>query len=233
MNIFGRPSTGLAHPSRSGLPGRTDGADPGTPWHFELGQLPATPWKNGAGVTREIAVWPVGAGLDDFDWRLSVAEVAAGGRFSCFPGVDRQIVLVNGPGMRLRAADGSFDVRLNVPGVPFLFAGETEVEASQIDHPSRDFNVMTRRNRCHAHLVAANDTFTVARSEHTVLLLPVSGIWTGETEPLVLRVGEGMLLPRGNGQMYRPKPETPAASRGTAMRPAARCIYVTIETVWT
>jgi environmental stress-induced protein Ves len=35
--------------------------------------VPATPWKNGGGVTREIAVHPQGAGFDDFVWRLSMA----------------------------------------------------------------------------------------------------------------------------------------------------------------
>ena len=33
------------------------------------------PWKNGAGVTTEIAVFPESAGLDDFEWRLSMATV--------------------------------------------------------------------------------------------------------------------------------------------------------------
>ena len=50
-------------------------------------RVPAA-WKNGGGVTREVASWPEQAGLDGFDWRISLAEVAAGGPFSVFPGVD-------------------------------------------------------------------------------------------------------------------------------------------------
>ena len=38
----------------------------------------AQPWKNGGGVTREIAVEPPGAGFDSFGWRVSTAVVAFG-----------------------------------------------------------------------------------------------------------------------------------------------------------
>ena len=48
------------------------------------------PWRNGGGVTRELASSP--EGVDDFDWRVSIAEVTASGDFSRFPGVDRTIV---------------------------------------------------------------------------------------------------------------------------------------------
>jgi environmental stress-induced protein Ves len=45
-------------------------------------------WKNGGGETAEIAVSPDSAGLDDFDWRISMATgQASGGPFSMpFPG---------------------------------------------------------------------------------------------------------------------------------------------------
>ena len=35
----------------------------------------ARPWKNGGGTTREVAVSPEGAGLDDFAWRISLAAL--------------------------------------------------------------------------------------------------------------------------------------------------------------
>ena len=44
---------------------------------LDLAATPPTPWKNGLGQTRELACWPPGAGLDDFEWRVSVATVAA------------------------------------------------------------------------------------------------------------------------------------------------------------
>ena len=36
-------------------------------------------WKNGGGVTREIAALPRGAGLNHFEWRVSTAEVRSAG----------------------------------------------------------------------------------------------------------------------------------------------------------
>ena len=40
--------------------------------------LIASPWKNGGGVTREIAAYPHGAGFDTFIWRVSLADVTRG-----------------------------------------------------------------------------------------------------------------------------------------------------------
>ncbi|MDF3836776.1 HutD family protein, partial [Cupriavidus basilensis] len=100
---------------------------------FSLGALAPQPWKNGGGVTREIAAWPEGAGMGDFQWRVSVADIAADGPFSAFPGIDRQIVLLEGAGVRLQADDGSFDHRLDTVGAPFAFAGERGVQATLLD----------------------------------------------------------------------------------------------------
>ena len=49
------------------------------------------PWKNGGGTTTEVAVSPEGAGLDHFDWRISMARVEQDGPFSTFPGIDRTL----------------------------------------------------------------------------------------------------------------------------------------------
>ena len=54
------------------------------------------PWKNGGGVTREVAVSPAGSSLDDFDWRVSVADIRAAGPFSRFPGIERQMAVLSG-----------------------------------------------------------------------------------------------------------------------------------------
>ncbi|WP_345777557.1 HutD family protein [Dyella sp. LX-1] len=106
--------------------------------------IAVTPWKNGMGRTRELAVHPAGAALGDFDWRVSVAEVDSAAPFSAFPGVDRQIALLEGAGFVMRFADGSAH-RLDEPCVPFAFAGEASVDVTLIDGATRDFNLMLRR----------------------------------------------------------------------------------------
>ena len=56
------------------------------------------PWKNGGGVTIEIAVSPSGSSLDTFDWRVSMATVIEPGPFSSFPGIDRTLCVLTGNG---------------------------------------------------------------------------------------------------------------------------------------
>ncbi len=78
------------------------------------------PWKNGGGSTTEIAVAPDGAGIDAFDWRISMAVVAADGPFSEFPGVDRTLSILDGAGLVLRGI-GAGPVRLDRTTAPFAF----------------------------------------------------------------------------------------------------------------
>jgi environmental stress-induced protein Ves len=128
--------------------------------------LVASPWKNGGGVTREIAAHPSGAALDAFAWRVSVADVGEAGLFSRFPGIDRTLVLLSGAGMTL-AEDGGAQHVLDMPLARADFAGEAAVSATLHDGPTRDFNLMARRSavrgavsvwRAGAHRVARADT---------------------------------------------------------------------------
>ena len=120
------------------------------------------PWKNGGGVTEEIATHPEGAGLDRFDWRVSIAEVARDGPFSRFPGIDRTIALIEGAGMRL--SGGRHDVVLRTPFEPYAFDGEDPVDCALVSGPVRDFNAMVRRDRACGAVTAvrANATLDAA-----------------------------------------------------------------------
>lgn len=60
----------------------------------------AMPWRNGRGVTLEIAREPaVGA---EFAWRLSLADIDRDGDFSAYPGYRRALVLIAGDRLQLR-----------------------------------------------------------------------------------------------------------------------------------
>src|SRR5262245_21856206 len=89
-----------------------------------IDQVPAEPWKNGAGLTRELAVAPRGATVVDFDWRISVARIDRDAPFSAFDGIDRCITLLRGKGMRLRSSDDAIDATLARIAEPFRFAGD-------------------------------------------------------------------------------------------------------------
>jgi environmental stress-induced protein Ves len=108
--------------------------------------LAASRWKNGGGLTREIAAYPAGSDLDTFIWRVSVAEVEQPGPFSRFPGIDRTLVLLAGNGMLLDEP-GGITHSLMKPLDAAHFNGEATIEASLVDGPTRDFNLMLRRGR--------------------------------------------------------------------------------------
>jgi environmental stress-induced protein Ves len=141
----------------------------------DLRALPARPWKNGGGVTREIVVVPGGAGLDDFDWRASIATIGASGPFSAFHGVERTIVLLEGDGVDLAAP--AFRHRLDVPLAPFRFDGATPVQATLLGGPSADFNVMTRRSRCRAAVRIVREATALEGAQAGVAHV-VAGRWS-------------------------------------------------------
>ena len=113
--------------------------------------LEPAPWKNGGGSTTELAIAPPGASLDKFDWRISLATIAADGPFSQFNGVDRSLALIDGPGVFLDI-DEEDRFALGEDAQLIEFAGESHVIATLAGGPTTDFNVMTRRDRCHHKL---------------------------------------------------------------------------------
>jgi uncharacterized protein len=131
--------------------------------------LAPEPWRNGAGTTRTVASHPPGA---DFDWRVSLADVTASGPFSAFPGIDRVIMLCDGPGMHLSVDGDSHELQ---PYQPLRFAGEA-VTSAQVTDPTRDLNLMTRRGRCSGELIVGTvgTVGTIAaEAGQTVLVLPL------------------------------------------------------------
>lgn len=110
--------------------------------------LVPVPWKNGGGSTTEIMIEPPGAQFHDFDWRISLATISQDGPFSLFPGVDRTLALVEGPGVTLDVDDSGRFV-LGEEDTIIEFAGESAIQATLNGGPTIDFNVMTRRAVCH------------------------------------------------------------------------------------
>lgn len=99
------------------------------------------PWKNGGGRTREIFRFPEGE--TEWQWRLSIADIAADGPFSAFPGCERSLTLLEGAGMQLQFADRVCDLR--PPYASCRFAGEETPDCTLHDGPTVDFNAIWRR----------------------------------------------------------------------------------------
>lgn len=125
----------------------------------------ARPWKNGGGVTHDIAVSPEDADDGDFLWRASVATIAAPGPFSLFPGVDRALMLLRG---RLIIDVGGGSAQALEPGAPaLLFSGEAPVQARPAGEACQVLNIMARRGG----VSIALNRWTKARSTNAGTLL--------------------------------------------------------------
>ena len=110
----------------------------------------AVPWKNGGGQTTEIAVEPPASTFDTFDWRVSMAQVSTAGPFSLFPGIDRELAVLDGC-LRL-GIEGGGTCTLTPDSDPVRFAGDVRVHGEPLAGSVTDLNVMMRRGRCRARL---------------------------------------------------------------------------------
>ena len=151
--------------------------------------------KNGGGLTREIAVYPAGATMDAFTWRVSIAEVAQAGPFSCFAGVDRTLVLLNGAGIRLH--EGSRTKILKRQYDAAHFAGETSINASLVDGSTRDLNLMVRRGAARCQLEHWRAAGSHALDADTALIYCTKDSYrvsVDDEEPIALGEGDTILI---------------------------------------
>ena len=141
----------------------------------------AAPWKNGGGLTREVAAHPQGGGFSGFEWRVSMAEVRAGGPFSPFPGIDRSLAVLEGS-LTLDIA-GRAPATLSADTPPVHFPGDVAVSATPLGGGVTDLNVMVRRGRWQAHMrrVVVHDSAPLPIGEGSALIIALT--------PIVLRSG--------------------------------------------
>lgn len=154
------------------------------------------PWKNGGGVTREIDAEPKGAALDAFTWRLSIANVDVAGAFSRFADIDRTLVLLEGAGMHLHEASGRVHA-LTRPLAMASFAGETPIDATLDNGPTRDFNVMVRRGGASATVQAHRATASLSLSDDVTLIFCVQGqldVTLDSATRIILQPGDTLRL---------------------------------------
>lgn len=155
-------------------------------------------WKNGGGSTADVFTSPVNATtLDTFDWRVSIATIAADGAFSTFAGVDRFLVPLGAAGLDLETASG---VRHLDQWQVFEFGGEEPIVAIGVAATSTDLNLMVRREAMIGaiEIVRVDGAFEVDAELIVVLtgVLTVAGIELAVADavrpPLVL-TGTGVI----------------------------------------
>lgn len=96
-------------------------------------------WRNGGGITHEIATWPAEG---DWQWRVSVARIDRDGPFSAFPDVQRWFAVLEGGGVNLIWPDRQ--IHLGPDDAPHAFPGTPTCDARLLAGPTIDFNLMAR-----------------------------------------------------------------------------------------
>lgn len=167
---------------------------------LRYGQLIDIPWKNGGGITRNIASATCEA---QTVWRLSRADVAQNGAFSNFAGLVRILTVVSPTGMVLEHPDGELNAD---PWQPVQFDGALKVFSRLKDGPLTDLNLMFDPSMCEGSVTPLRGPFDDAMipPEHGMTALHVlSGQPTlgtqhlsiGDTafpdDAVPLRLGEG------------------------------------------
>jgi environmental stress-induced protein Ves len=115
-------------------------------------ELKPQPWRNGGGVTREVAgghaaaaetpTTPGGPAQDAaWDWRVSIAEVSNAGAFSPFPGMERVLTVIDGE-LLLLSVDGAEHPLEKYR--PFRFSGDADSASALPTGNIRNLNVITR-----------------------------------------------------------------------------------------
>ena len=158
------------------------------------------PWKNGGGITTEIIVHPANASMADFDWRISMADVAQDGPFSIFPGIDRTLCILEGAGMSL-SIDEREPVVLAMDSDPLPFAADVPVNAVLTGGSIVDLNVMSRSGH-YAHRVERHRgalTVRSAASTMTIIFATDPVTVSSGSEIMHLQRRDSLLLERGAG----------------------------------
>ncbi|MDZ4146415.1 MAG: HutD family protein [Burkholderiales bacterium] len=149
----------------------------------------AVPWRNGGGVTRELLAWP---NAHDWACRISVAEVAASGPFSAYPGVQRWFAVLSGEGVVLDVAGQAH--RLDAASAPLRFAGDAPTTCELRGGATRDFNLMLRTGQAHGTLRRVQGTL-VQDVVQCVNKSKIIAIYSESTGADVLFDDENLQLP--------------------------------------
>lgn len=172
-----------------------------------------TPWKNGGGVTVDIAdAYAPGAepgGWTGVIWRLGRTRIETPAPFSDLAGLDRILTVIGGRGLTLRASDGQvFDAR--EPFRPVHFSGDLAVVSELEDGPVAVLNLMGARDKAAIDVRVLRGSGTASFPPGTlVAYAPVGDAELSiDGEPVALAPDEAVRTRSQSGS-------TAIASRGT------------------
>lgn len=131
-----------------------------------------TAWKNGGGSTRTLLALPA---EDAWHLRVSMADVDQDGPFSPYPGVERWLALVDGPGMQLEFTHRT--VTLTPLDPPLRFDGATAPFGRLLQAATRDLNLMNKGGQAAMHAARPGRPWR-ARQQSCGLFALQAGHWS-------------------------------------------------------
>ena len=165
----------------------------------------AMPWANGKGASYEISSDRDAS--NQWSWRVAIAPVVVDGPFSSLPGIDRQLVVVEGNGMVLEVDGKTVEC---LPSQVVAFSGDATAYARLIDGLSVDLGLMTARDVIAGSLFVVTSVGAVIESDLIVaigdtVLEDESGVHHGlQTKDALLDVQRRrMVLRKGNAIAIR------------------------------
>ncbi len=162
-----------------------------------------TPWKNGGGVTIDVAeaLLPGFApgSWEGMVWRFGRTAIVTPGPFSDLSGFDRQQVLVSGQGLVLETAAGEIDVRQ--PFRPVRFAGETVIVSRLEAGPVEVVNLLGNRSLVSIDLscLAAGATNTCPAGIHIIYAAVMPCDLTINGKACAIAGGHALRIDAGEG----------------------------------
>ena len=165
----------------------------------------AMPWANGKGASYEISSDRDAS--NQWSWRVAIAPVVVDGPFSSLPGIDRQLVVVEGNGMVLDVDGKTVEC---LPSQVVAFSGDADAYARLIDGPAVDVGLMTTRDVFAGSLFVVTSVGAVIDSDLIVaigdtVLEDESGVHHGlqTNDALVDVQRRRMVLRKGNAIAIR------------------------------
>ena len=125
----------------------------------------AMPWANGLGTSYEVASDRNVDGV--WTWRVAIAPVVLDGPFSVMPGVDRELVVIEGNGMVLEVDGESVKC---LPGQVVRFSGDSATFARLVDGPVVDLGLMTVCGSVTGSMIVVVDVGNVVESDLLVAI---------------------------------------------------------------
>ncbi|WP_291868542.1 HutD family protein [Bradyrhizobium sp.] len=160
-----------------------------------------TPWKNGGGITIDIAESLLAGfgpgGWEGLVWRFGRTAIVTPGPFSDLAGFDRRQVLVSGSGLVLETPDGEIDVRR--PFEPVRFAGETRIVSRLEAGPVEVVNLLGDRSRVSIDLscLAAGATRSRPAGVHIVYAAATTCDLVINGKPCAIAIGHAIRIDAG------------------------------------